>query len=74
MNQKDIRLLPAEEKEKMYEQINELFLQGKAIKVREHRSGFPAVTVDTEDVHIITDCISLEKWWAKKKGGLQCQR
>ena len=67
MRRKDIMLSPDEEKEKVYEQINELYLQGKAVKLREHKSGFPAVTVDCEDIHIITDCISLEQWWAKKK-------
>ena len=67
MKRQDIRLSPDEEKEKVYDQINELYLQGKAIKVREHRSGFPAVTVDTEGIHLITDCISLEQWWAKKE-------
>jgi len=35
--------------------------------VREHRTGFPAVTVDADDIHILTDIISLEQWWAKKK-------
>jgi len=24
-------------------------------------------TMDCEDAHIITDCISLELWWTKKK-------
>jgi len=67
MCQKDIRLFLDEKKEKTYDQINELYLQGKAIKVKEHRSGFPAVTVDAGDIHILTDCISLEQWWAKKK-------
>ncbi len=67
MRRKDIRLSPDEEKEKTYDQINELYLQGKAIKVGEHRSGFPGVTVDANDIHILTDCISLEQWWAKKK-------
>ena len=67
MRRKDIMLSPDEDKEKLYDQINELHLQGKAVKVREHRSGFPAVTVDCEDIHIITDCISLEQWWARKK-------
>lgn len=43
-------------------------LQGKAIKTREHQSGFPAVTVDTEGIHILTDIISLEQWWSKKQG------
>ena len=67
MEWKDIRLESDEEKEKVYDQINDLYLQAKPITVREHKSGFPAVTVDTEGIHIITDCISLEQWWAKKK-------
>ncbi len=67
MKRKDIMMESDEEKEKVYDQIHDLYLQGKAIKLREHGSGFPAVTVDCEDIHIITDCISLEQWWAKKK-------
>ncbi len=67
MRRKDIMMESDEEKEKVYDQIHDLYLQGKAIKLREHGSGFPAVTVDCEDIHIITDCISLEQWWAKKK-------
>ena len=67
MERKDIRLDADEEKEKVYDQINNLYLQQKVIKVREHRSGFPAVTVDCEDIHILTDILSLERWWAKKK-------
>ena len=58
---------PDEEKEKTYEEISGLYLQGKTVKIREHKSGFPAVTVDCEDIHIITDIISLEQWWAKNK-------
>ena len=65
MRYKDIMLDPDEEKEN--EQINDLFLQGKHVKVKEHKSGFPAVTVDCEDIHILTDILSLEQWWAKKK-------
>ena len=64
---RNIMLEPDEKKEKVYEQINALYLQAKPIKVKEHKSGFPTVTVDCEDIHIITDCISLEQWWAKKK-------
>ncbi len=67
MRRKDIMLDPDEDKEEVYEQIHSLYLQGKAVKVREHKSGFPAVSVDCEDIHIITDIISLEQWWAKKK-------
>lgn len=64
---KDIRIDPDEEKEKVYEGIHALFLQGKGIKVKEHRSGFPAVTVDCEGIHILTDILSLERWGAKHK-------
>ena len=67
MKRKDIRQDPDEEKGKVYDQINERYLQAKPITVREHKSGFPAVSVDCEDIHIITDTISLERWWAKKK-------
>ncbi len=67
MGHKDIMLDPDEEKGKVYEKINNLFLQGKYVKVKEDKSGFPAVTVDSEDIHILTDIISLEQWWAKKK-------
>jgi len=67
MKRKDIRQDPDEEKEKVYDQINERYLQAKPITVREHKSGFPAVSVDCEGIHIITDIISLERWWAKKK-------
>ena len=67
MKRKDMRLYSDNEKEKVYEQIHARHLQGKSVKVKEHKSGFPAVTVDYEDIHILTDIISLEQWWAKKK-------
>ncbi len=67
MKHEDIMLDQDEEKGKVYEKINDLFLQGKPVKVKEHKSGFPAVTVDCEDIHILTDIISLEHWWVKKK-------
>ncbi len=67
MRRKDIMMSSDEEKEKVYEEINDLYLQRKTVKIREHKSGFPAVTVDCEDIHIITDIISLEQWWAKNK-------
>ena len=67
MQQKDLRGKASQEIVTVYEDIHSLFLQGKPAKVREHRSGFPAITVDCEDIHIITDIISLEQWWAMKK-------
>ncbi len=64
---KDIRLQPDKEKEKVYEEIHSLFLQGKKVQMEEHKSGFPAVTVDCEDIHILTDILSVERWWQMKK-------
>lgn len=64
---KDIMLDPDAEKEKVYEQVHALFLQGKEVKVREHKSGFPALTIDAEDIHILTDIFSLEQWWHQKR-------
>jgi hypothetical protein len=63
----DIFKLSDEEKEKKYEEIHALYLQGKSVSVKEHKSGFPAVTVDCEGVHILSDILSLENWWAKRK-------
>ena len=69
MRRRDIMLDPDEEKEKVYEKIDALYRQGKNVNLKEHKSGFPAVTVDCEDIHILTDIISLERWWVvwKKK-------
>lgn len=64
---KNIMSQPDEEKEKVYEQIEALYLQGKEVKIKEHRSGFPAITVDCGDIHILTDCLSAEMWRKKKR-------
>ena len=63
----NIMLKPTEEKEKVYCQIQAYYLTGKPVSMKEHKSGFPAVTVDCEDIHILTDIISIEQWWAKVK-------
>lgn len=67
MTREDIMLLPYEDKVKRYEEVHQLYLKGKEVKVKEHKSGFPAVTVDCEDIHILTDCLSLEEWWWNKR-------
>lgn len=67
MRYKDIRIDSDEEKEKVYDQIYELLLQGESVQSRQHRTGFPAVTMDCGDIHILTDMPSLEAWWEKKK-------
>lgn len=63
----DIRLKPNEEKEEVYCRIQAHYLTGKPAAMKEHKSGFPAVTVDCEDIHILTDILSIEQWWAKLK-------
>ncbi len=67
VNRRDIRLASAEEKEEVYKLIDGLVDLDIPVSVKEHRSGFPAVTVDCGEVHILTDILSLEQWWAKKK-------
>ena len=67
LRRKDIRLASAEEKEEVYKLVDGLVALGVPVSVKEHRSGFPAVTVDCGEVHILTDILSLEAWWAKKK-------
>jgi len=69
VNRKDIRLTSVEEKEENYKLVDGLVELGIPVSVKEHRSGFPAVTVDCGEVHILTDILSLEAWWAKKKTG-----
>lgn len=56
-----------EEKQESYELIDGLVELGIPVSVKEHRSGFPAVTVDCGEIHILTDCLSLEDWWTKKR-------
>jgi hypothetical protein len=67
MKRKDIRLSPDEEKEETYKLIDGLVELGVPVTVKEHHSGFPAAIVDCGEVHILTDILSLEAWWAKKK-------
>lgn len=64
MKREDIRLKTDEEKEAIYLRINTLWQMGLPVSIQEHRSGFPAVTVDIGDEHIITDILSVEQWWA----------
>ena len=67
MKRKDIMLEPEEDKVKVYEEIDALFRQGKGVTIKEHKSGFPAITIDCEDIHILTDCLSVEQFHKQKK-------
>ncbi len=67
VKRKDIRSAPVLVKEQSYEGIHKLYKSGTPVSVKEHHSGFPAVTVDCGDIHILTDILSLEEWWRKMK-------
>ena len=67
VKRKDIRLEPHSVKEKTYTDIHKLYKSGTAVSMKEHPSGFPAVTVDCGDIHILTDILSLEEWWQEMK-------
>ena len=67
ISRKDLRLASVQEKEETYKLIDGLAELGIAVSIKEHESGFPAVTVDCGEVHILTDILSLEEWWAKQK-------
>jgi hypothetical protein len=64
---KDIRSAPDEERYEIYRQIDQLCQKGKHVVTKEHKSGFPAITIDCEEIHVLTDCLSLETWNAKQK-------
>jgi hypothetical protein len=64
---KDIRLASVSVKEEIYQEIRNLYKSGASVSMKEHPSGFPAVTVDCGEIHILTDILSLEEWWAKMK-------
>ena len=68
IKRKNLILQPDAKKVKVYEEIDRRFQAGEGVTLREHRSGFPAVTVDCGEVHILTDILSLEDWWREKKG------
>jgi len=65
VKRKDIMSSTIQEKEEVYEQIHKLYKSGTTVSSKEHRSGFPAITVDCGDIHILTDCLSLETWWGR---------
>ena len=65
----DIRAASDEEKYKYYEEVDALYKQGKKVKVREHKDGFPTVTVDCENIHLLTDILTLEEFHRKKRQG-----
>jgi hypothetical protein len=67
VSRKDLRLASVQEKEETYKLIDGLAELGITASIKEHKSGFPAVTVDCGDVHILTDILSLEEWQAKQK-------
>jgi hypothetical protein len=58
----DIRAEPGEKKAEQYNLIDYLYKLGNHVEVKEHRSGFPAITIDCCEIHIISDILTLEAW------------
>jgi hypothetical protein len=67
IKRQDVMLKPDAEKIQVYEDIHKRFKAGEKVEMKEHKSGFPAVTVDCGDIHILTDILSLEAWRKKKR-------
>jgi hypothetical protein len=67
IERQDVMLKPDAEKIQVYEDIHKRFKAGEKVEMKEHKSGFPAVTVDCGDIHILTDILSLEAWRKKKR-------
>lgn len=64
MQHKDMRLLSDKKKYETYDKIG---TKARGVKVEEHSSGFPAITVDYRDFHLLTDCLSVEEWWKERQ-------
>ena len=67
VSRRDLRLASVQEKEETYKLIDGLTELGITVSIKEHESGFPAVTVDCGEIHILTDILSLEEWRVKQK-------
>lgn len=70
---KDIMTWTEEQKNQLYSRIDRLhYDEGVQVKVREHDSRFPAITLDVEapdaHIHVITDCLSAEAHAKKRRG------
>mgnify|MGYP005837841833 CR=1 FL=1 len=67
IERQDIMMKPDAEKVQVYEDIHRRNQAGEKVAMKEHQSGFPAVTVDCGDIHILTDILSVEAWWQGKR-------
>ena len=56
----DIRRKSDAEKVQIYDQIHHLYLAGEKVETKAHKEGFPSVTIDCRDIHIVTDILSVE--------------
>lgn len=63
---------PDEKKNLIYARIDRLYQDGSPVLVKEHRSKFPAVTIEVNaadaHIHIITDTVSAEQYSKRKTG------
>jgi len=69
MNRQNVLLEPDQVKFQIYETIHAKWLAGATVRMEEDYSGFPAIKIDCEEISVLTDVLSLERWWNSKKGG-----
>jgi len=59
---RDIRGLKEENRREAYDVISRLRMEGARVMMHEYKAGFPSIMVDCQDIHILTDVVSLERW------------
>jgi len=67
MNRQNVLLEPDQVKFQIYETIHAKWLAGATVRIEEDYSGFPAVKIDCEEISVLTDILSLERWWSSRK-------
>jgi len=67
MNRRNVFREPDQVKFQIYERIHAKWGAGATVKMEEDYSGFPAIKIDCEEISILTDILSLERWWFLRK-------
>jgi len=67
MNRRDILRESDQVKFQIYETIHARWQAGATVRMEEHYSGFPAIRIDCEEISVLTDILSLERWWNLKQ-------
>jgi len=73
VNRQNILLEPDPVKFQIYETIHARWQAGATVRMEEDRSGVPAIRIDCEEISILTDILSLERWWFLRKAEEEVQ-